>query len=71
MNSSLEIFEFVVEGIDLLIDFSHSTIFLNIFLLGSMCSCSSLLENVLFFNAIKSNDHFFFSLIFSYHSFML
>lgn len=71
MYSRLEIFESVVKGIDLFIDFFHSSILFHVLLLGSLGGLGSLLEDILFLNAIKPNDHFFFSLLFRDHAFML
>jgi hypothetical protein len=71
MDSGLEVFEFVVKGIDLFIDFFHSSILFHVLLLGSLGGLGSFFENVLFLDAIQSDYHLFFALFLTNHSFML
>ena len=70
MHSSFKIFEFCIELIYLSIDLFHFTILFYAFLLGSLACYRGLLDDIFLFDAIKSNDHFFFSRIPIDHGFM-
>lgn len=66
-----EIFKFSIELVYLIIDLFHSVILFHAFLLSPLCDCRGLLEDILLFDAVKSNDHLFFARILIDHTLML
>ena len=70
MHSCFKIFEFCIKLVYLIIDLFHFIILFYVFLLGSLGCWRGLLDDIFLFDAIKSDEHFFFSGILIDHGFM-